>query len=189
MKGELRPLSREDLRWPEHPVPVTARMSKGAGLPGRLPDALGLAVRIPVEDGEKPWDITLTTSGSGTVGRVLPRPERDWTTGRYGTLLPYRRDDALFWLVARPEETRRAEASLSALRRLIADDPLRFTLEAVSADGIRRPCAALTLQEVADDAARPAFDPMVNHPAGCELRPGWLTRLRESAYQGSRAGR
>jgi hypothetical protein len=189
LKGERRALSRADLRWPEQPVPFMARMSTGAGLPGRLPDALGLAVRIPAGEGEKPWDLTLTTSWSGFAGRVLPRPERDWTTGRYSTLLPYRRDDDLFWLVARTEETRRAEASLSALRRLIAEGPMRFTLEAVSTDGIRRPCATLTLQEVAEDAARPAFDPMVNHPVGCELRPGWLTRLRESAYRGSRAGR
>jgi hypothetical protein len=44
LRGELRPVA-DDLPWPSGPVAVVARLSKGAGTPGRLPDALGLAVR------------------------------------------------------------------------------------------------------------------------------------------------
>ncbi len=189
LKGEFRALSREDLPWPVGPVPVVARMSKAAGLPGWLPDALGLAVRLPSADGGKPWDITLTTSGAGLTGRILPRPARGWTTGRYSTLLPYRRGGELVWLTARAETPRRAESSLPALKRLITEGPVSFLLETVRANGHRKPCGTLVLHSVDEDAEGPAFDPMLNHPRDCELRPGWLNVLRERAYEGSRAGR
>ncbi|EME62671.1 hypothetical protein [Amycolatopsis decaplanina] len=188
LKGELHALAHDDLALPEEPVAVTVRMSKGAGLPGRLPDALGLAVRIPSADGD-PWDLTLTTSGTGLAGRVLPRPARAWTTGRYSTLLPYRTKGDLIWLSARAETSRHAEASLDALTRLVAEGPVTYLFETVRANGHRKPCATLTLHEVDEDASRPAFDPMLHPPRGWEPRPGWLAGLRERAYEGSREGR
>ncbi|MFD5244289.1 hypothetical protein ACFWIW_07085 [Amycolatopsis sp. NPDC058340] len=184
LKGELHALRRDDLALPVEPVEVTVRMSKGAGLPGRTPDALGLAVRIPAADGD-PWDLTLTTS----AGRVLPRPARGWTHGRYSSLLPYRANGELLWLSARAETPRHAEASLDALRRLVKEGPVTFLVESVRANGHRKPCATLTLYEVDEDAPRPAFDPMLNAPPGWEPRPRWLTGLRERAYEGSREGR
>ncbi|QXV62855.1 hypothetical protein [Amycolatopsis sp. TNS106] len=186
--GELQALRRDDLALPEEPVAVTVRMSKGAGLPGRVPDALGMAVRIPAVGGH-PWDLTLTTSGTGLAGRVLPRPERAWTSGRYSTLLPYRTKGGLVWLAARAEAARNVEASLDGLRRLVAEGPVTYLVETVRANGHRKPCATLTLHEVDDDSPQPAFDPMLNLPPGWELRPRWLTGLRERAYEGSRKGR
>ncbi|MFE6612477.1 hypothetical protein [Amycolatopsis sp. NPDC057786] len=188
LKGELHALRRDELALPDEPVAVTVRMSKGAGLPGRVPDALGMAVRIPAVGGH-PWDLTLTTSGAGLAGRVLPRPARAWTTGRYSSLVPYRVKGGLVWLSARAETTRRAEASLDGLRRLVAEGPVTYLVETVRANGHRKPCATLTLREVDDDSPRPAFDPMLNPPPGWELRPGWLSGLRERAYEGSREGR
>ncbi len=188
LKGELHGLRGDDLALPDEPVAVTVRMSKGVGLPGRVPDALGLAVRIPSADGD-PWDLTLTTSGAGLVGRVLPRPSRAWTTGRYSTLLPYRTKGELVWLSARAETPRHAEASLDALRRLVTEGPVTYLVETVRANGHRKPCATLTLREVAEDSSRPAFDPMLHPPRGWEPRPGWLAGLRERAYEGSREGR
>ncbi|RSN13626.1 hypothetical protein DMC63_27030 [Streptomyces sp. WAC 05977] len=188
LSGELQALRRDELALPEEPVAVTARMSKGAGLPGRVPDALGLAMRIPAVGGH-PWDLTLTTSGTGLVGRVLPRPARAWTAGRYSTLLPYRTKGELVWLSAGAETSRHAEASLDGLRRLVAEGPVTFLFETVRANGHRNPCARLTLDEVDDDSPRPAIDPMLNPPPGWEPRPGWISGLRERAYEGSRAGR
>ncbi|MGW5704532.1 hypothetical protein [Amycolatopsis japonica] len=184
LKGELHALSRDDLALPSEPVTVTVRMSKGAGLPGRIPDALGLAVRVPAADGD-PWDLTLTTSAV----RVVPRPARSWTTGRFSSLLPYRVNGELVWLSARAETPRRTEASLDALSRLVKEGPVTYLVETVRANGHRKPCATLTLHEVDEDAPRPAFDPMLNAPPGWELRPRWLTGLRERAYEGSREGR
>ncbi|UMP04666.1 hypothetical protein [Amycolatopsis sp. EV170708-02-1] len=184
LKGELHASRRDDIALPPEPVTVTVRMSKGAGLPGRLPDALGLAIRIPDADGY-PWDFTLTTS----AGRVLPSPARAWTSGRYSSLLPYRTNGELVWLSARAETPRHAEASLDALRRLVKEGPVTYLVETVRANGHRKPCATLTLREVDEDAPRPAFDPMLNAPPGWEPRPRWLTALRERAYEGSREGR
>lgn len=120
---------------------------------------------------------------------MVPRPARSWTTGRFSSLLPYRVNGELVWLSARAETPRRAEASLDALSRLVKEGPVTYLVETVRANGHRKPCATLTLHEVDQDASRPAFDPMLNTPPGWELRPRWLTGLRERAYEGSREGR
>ncbi|RSM49015.1 hypothetical protein DMA12_04660 [Amycolatopsis balhimycina DSM 5908] len=185
LRGELRRVA-DDLPWPPETAPVVARLSKGAGTPGRLPDALGLAVRIPGagRDGG-PWDITLTTAGGGHLGRLLPRPAAAWTRGAYSSLVPYRRADRLVWLGAWAETgTPRVEASLDAVR---AAAPLRFVLRTGREDGRWCDSAVLTLTEAAGDA--PSFDPMLNRPEGLGFAPEWLVRVRERAYAGSRAGR
>ncbi|MEV6638915.1 hypothetical protein [Amycolatopsis sp. NPDC051371] len=183
LRGELRPLA-DDLPWPSGPVEVVARLSKGAGTPGRLPDALGLAVRIPgAGRGGGPWDLTLTTAGSGHVGRMLPRPAASWTGGAYSSLVPYRRADRLVWLAAWAT-TPRLDASLEAV---VAAGGLGFVLRTGRQDGRWCDSAELTLTRIGGDA--PAFDPMLNRPEGLEVAPGWLANLRERAYAGSRAGR
>lgn len=185
LRGELRPVD-DDLPWPSGPTAVVARLSKGAGTPGRVPDALGLAVRIPGagRDGG-PWDLTLTTAGSGHVGRMLPRPAATWTGGAYSSLVPYRRADRLVWLAAwASAESPRLDASLESV---VAAGGLGFVLRTGREDGRWCDSAELTLSEVAGDA--PAFDPMLNRPEGLEVAPGWLAQVRENAYAGSRAGR
>jgi hypothetical protein len=188
LHGELRALAPDDLPWPAEPVPVVARLSKGAGTPGRLPDALGLAVRVPgAGRADRPWDITLTTAGSGHVGRMLPRPAPSWTRGGYSSLAPYRHGDRLIWLGAAAEPSSpRLGASLGELAPAL---PLRFVLRTGRQDGRWCDSAELVLREVGADAPRPAFDPMTNHPAELALHPRWLTELRDRAYTGSRAGR
>jgi hypothetical protein len=181
LRGELRAVA-DDLPWPREAVSVVARLSKGAGTPGRLPDALGLAVRIPGagRDGG-PWDLTLTTAGSGHLGRMLPRPSASWTSGAYSSLVPYRRAGRLVWLAAWASGPR-LPASLDAV-----GVPLRFALRTGREDGRWCDSAELTLTEIGGDA--PSFDPMLNHPDGLEFAPGWLAGLRERAYAGSRSGR
>lgn len=185
LRGELRPVD-DDLPWPSGPTPVVARLSKGAGTPGRLPDALGLAVRIPGagRDGG-PWDLTLTTAGSGHVGRMLPRPAATWTGGAYSSLVPYRRADRLIWLAAwASAESPRLDASIESV---VAAGGLGFVLRTGREDGRWCDSAELTLPDVGGDA--PAFDPMRHRPDGLEPAPGWLAQVREKAYAGSRAGR
>jgi len=185
LRGELRPVA-DDLPWPSGPCAVVARLSKGAGTPGRLPDALGLAVRIPgAGRGGGPWDITLTTAGGGHVGRLLPRPAAAWTRGAYSSLVPYRRADRLVWLGAWAEASSpRIPASLEAVRAAL---PLRFVLRTGREDGRWCDSAVLTLTEPAPDA--PPIDPMLNRPEELGFAPEWLARLRERAYAGSRSGR
>ncbi|WP_410597035.1 hypothetical protein [Amycolatopsis sp. lyj-23] len=185
LRGELRAVA-DDLPWPSGPAPVVARLSKGAGTPGRLPDALGLALRIPGagRDGG-PWDILLTTAGRGHLGRMLPRPSAAWTRGAYCSLMPYRRADRLVWLGAwAAESSPRIEASLAAAG---ATRRWEFVLRTGREDGRWCDSAVLTLTEPGGEA--PALDPMRNRPAGVEIAPEWLVRVRERAYAGSRAGR
>lgn len=94
---------------------------------------------------------------------MLPRPATTWTRGGFSSLAPCRRGDRLVWPGAS------AEPSSPRVPGALAD--------------------LGPVQEFAGDASRPAFDPMVNHPVGWELRPRWLTGLRERAHTGSRAGR
>jgi hypothetical protein len=186
--GELRRVA-DDLPWPAEPVPVVGRLSKGAGTPGRLPDALGLALRVG-RAGEPPWDITLTTAGAGHVGRMLPRAATTWTGGGYSSLMPYRRADRLVWLGAWAETSSpRVPSSLTDLALALSAGPLRFVLRTGREDGRWCDSAVLAVRQVVGEAPRPAFDPVLNHPAGWEPYPAWLTGLRERAYAGSRAGR
>jgi hypothetical protein len=70
---------------------VIARVSKGAGTPGGAPDILGLAVRIPTQNGlSQLWDLALSSSGSGALSRTRPIPARQWGAARYGSIVPYR---------------------------------------------------------------------------------------------------
>jgi hypothetical protein len=188
LHGELRRVA-DDLPWPSEPVPVVARLSKGVGTPRRLPDALGLALRV-ASAGEAPWDITLTTAGDGHVGRMVPRAATTWTGGGYSSLVPYRRADRLVWLGAWAETSSpRVPASLADLGSALVTGPLRFVLRTGREDGRWCDSAVLTVRRVLGDAPCPAFDPVRNHPAGWDLHPRWLAGLRERAYAGSRTGR
>jgi hypothetical protein len=173
--------------------PVIARISKGAGTPGGAPDILGLAVRIPTENGlTQSWDIALSSSGSGALSRMVPIPARRWDKVRYGSIVPYRYGNRQMLLLAIPEGSQPSEpASLELLERWVRNRPLRFVIHTgVYGDGWQE-AATLTLHTVLPDAEadRLAFDPMRNCPPTLRMSPRWFSRMRERAYQGSRAGR
>ncbi|QQQ74354.1 hypothetical protein IOD16_24600 [Saccharothrix sp. 6-C] len=162
---------------PALPLPVgvtevSGRLSKGAGTPGGLPDVLGLAFRLP-----GPWDVLLSTC----VARVLPRFARTWTSGRYGSISPFRWRGRLVWLAAVPDDHRLRSTSLAGLPA-----ELGFTLE-VGAPW--RPVGRLVVRPLDVDRDLPALDPIRNRPPGLDLAPAALARVRERAYRGSRRGR
>ncbi|MFE9748881.1 hypothetical protein ACFYOT_28580 [Saccharothrix saharensis] len=171
-EGELTTTFDPALPLPVGEVEVCGRLSKGVGTPGGLPDVLGLAFRLP-----GPWDVLLSTSRS----RVLPWPARTWTTGRYGSITPFRWRDRLVWLAAVPDACRTRSAALADLPAEPA-----FTLEVGPP---WRPVGRLVTRPLDVDRDLPALDPVLNRPAGLELAPAVLARLRESAYRGSRRGR
>ncbi|GAA4512593.1 hypothetical protein [Nonomuraea ferruginea] len=158
---------------------VIARLSKGGSLPGRLPDVLGLAVRLP-----GPVDLLLSTCGAAPW---LLRPRAGFTAGPYSSVVPYGSDAGPVWLVAVPEgEDVPADPALlpAALRR----GPLLFHLLAARRDTPARPLATLRVRATLSERADLSFDPVRHgHPS---LRiEGSLARLRRGAYQGSREGR
>ena len=183
----------ETERPPWLPLPpngqVVARLSKGAGTPGAVPDVLGLALRLPAPTADRPWDVLLSSAGSGPLGRAVPWPARSWSRARFSSIAPWRVADRLWWLLARLGDEHRVDPPGAALPT-VASLPITLTLFAVTASGHRCPAATVTLTDADADGRCPEwFDPLGTTPAGTELVPRWLTTLRDEAYRGSRDGR
>ncbi|WP_040774149.1 hypothetical protein [Nocardia pneumoniae] len=169
---------------------VIARLSKGAGMPGGLPDVLGFAFRVLDRDDE-PWDFTLATTGGGLLGRLVFTPARGWASARYGSLQPYRiGNSAPTWFFAEPDGEQPASASLEAMDSFLDERMVSFTLTASRLGGPRLRLAHITLRHAESAEYRTDyFDPMLNHPSEVELFPKAIGKIRELAYTGSRSGR
>lgn len=171
--------------WPtQGQVPATVRLSRGIGLPAMVPDFLGVAVRLHLTEG--PWDILLVTA-HGRVP-VLLSPARSWSGAHYSSVTAFRTREHrdLRWVVAEPEAGLPASADAGAL----ADSgTLRFGLSLKSAGGDVTPAGRLVVETLPGDGERPAFDPVLNCPAGVDMWPQWIAAARRAAYRGSRAGR
>jgi hypothetical protein len=87
LDGELTVLARGPLPWEAGTRnPVLARMSRGIGLPGDVPDVLGLSIRLLDAGGpSRHWDFALASCGWGPA-QVIPFPARSWDRARSSTL-------------------------------------------------------------------------------------------------------
>jgi hypothetical protein len=66
------------------------RFSRGAGLPEPLPDALGVAIKLPDAHGPGvDQDLLLTSSTDRPLLRRLLFPARSFVRGAFSTALPY----------------------------------------------------------------------------------------------------
>ncbi|WP_454320285.1 phosphodiesterase [Streptomyces phaeoluteigriseus] len=183
------------VKWLDAPgrYAATVRLSRAAGLPHRLPDGLGLAVRAEHAAGPgRPLDLLLTSSGRGRITRRLPRARADALGGPYSSLLSYRVGGRSCVLAAFPRRSGRApvHGDPGSLRAALAAGPRVFDLCAGTADGAWRVFAELTVRgplplgqvESAD------FDVYRHDAEG--FTPGrTLAAARRAAYQGSRTGR
>ena len=169
-------VSSDEVPLADGPGPHRAivRFSKGAGLPGPLPDVYGLAVKIPDAWGRgADQDLLLVTSGDGPVGRYLLRPATNGSSGRFSSVLPY--DHAGRTLVFGARRDGASDIGPGA----------EFVLETAGTTGPWRRLGTLTLG--APHAGDVSFDPWNTSP---ELVPsGMLNALRRAAYEGSREGR
>ncbi|NKY88709.1 phosphodiesterase [Nocardia veterana] len=187
--GRLRAAPGFERYFGEGDREVTARLSKAIGLPGRLPDAVGLGLRVYAESGQR-WDFALASTRSGPVTRFVPVPVRSWRAATYGSLLPYRFDGGSpMWVFARPAGSQPADPSLAALRQYSSRADLEFSLTIGSIGGPPQPFADLRLSLESAAPSDDAIDPTVFHPPGVVLVPHVVTRIRSNAYRGSRAGR
>ncbi|WP_282793825.1 phosphodiesterase [Streptomyces sp. CC224B] len=180
--------------WLDEPgeYAVRLRWSRAVGLPGRLPDALGLAVRVYDADGPGSLlDLLLTSSGSGRRTRHLPLPRLDALAGPYSTLLPYRIGGQEALLAVHPVVTSPlVPNTLARLRAAVEAEPLAFDLCAAPPGRAWRALGTLTTGPLHDRPPddRVAYDPYLNRLP--HLRPtAWLSGLREAAYAASRRGR
>ncbi len=172
---------------PEGEQDVVARLSKGAGLPGPVPDFLGLAFRAHADG--RPIDVLCTTT-AGLRGwrRLLLWPARQWTGARLTTLMPWQHTGP-----GRRQVVVGAEVLDDDLRKgdpaSVADHlPVRICLQVAERHDRVLQTGELVLV-APRESAEVSFDPVRNHPADWRLGPGWLADVRESAYVGSRRGR
>ncbi len=171
---------------------VIARLSKGIGTPGAWPDVLGLALRT--EDlHDQPWDFTLASTGSSTLGRLTPVVPQGWASATYGSLMPYRLTPAgrTVWISACPARGLPQGRSLESLAEHVRRNTVEFAVRGHKINGESQQLGTLVLDAVqsAQTLAPSYYDPMRNHPAPVTLRPAFLSRIRELAYGGSRRGR
>jgi hypothetical protein len=178
--------------------PAILRFSRGAGLPEPLPDALGVAIKLP--DAHSPGvdqDLLLTSSTDRPLLRRLLFPARSFARGAYSTALPYDLGSERVVLLLIPKPTsdgrssggvgHRPAGALAELRAIAAG--LEFELRAARSLGRSQPLATVTVGQPlsADQTEALRFNPWTTGPG---IRPsGWLNLLRDAAYRASQHGR
>ena len=167
--------------------PAAVRVSKSIGLPGRIPDLLGMAVRIPTADGV--FDVLFASVGRRGPARLLLRPSGRWWAQPFSTVLAYAVDGRRLLLSLQAEPgVGPPGADPTAVAAAVRHQPVRFVLSETPFRGPQRPIGQLALEHVRETGPPVSFDPIRNalprlHPT----RP--LRALREWAYTGSRRGR
>lgn len=169
--GTATPTGVELLDRPGH-YPATIRFSRGVPTPTGWPDVFGLAVRVHLPDGRRPFDLLASSSGRAPLLRQLPLPRRRFP-GPYSTIMPYRSARGRRWLAV-----------------FVPPGGRRLVLAVASAVGRWQPFGVVQVDvplDAATDAAL-GFDPIANLPAGLSAA-GPLAALRERTYRGSRRAR
>ncbi|WP_051717862.1 hypothetical protein [Streptomyces megasporus] len=168
------------------------RLSRGAGLPTRLPDWLGLAVRVVDAGGPgRHLDLLLTSASRLPVLRHLPLPRGDALGGPYSVLLPYRVGGRRMVIGAFPRRRLRpVHGAPSAVRRALEEKPLVFDLRAAAPLGRWRTFAVLTVGSPLPEPPEATLEYDVYGHSLPGLAPGpALETVRRAAYSGSRQGR
>ncbi|GGX58602.1 phosphodiesterase [Streptomyces minutiscleroticus] len=197
--GELHVPGSDDGHWAapwldrRGSYEATVRWSRALGLPGGLPDGLGLALRAKDADGSgTALDLLFTSSRAGRLGRHVPVLRHRALAGPYSTLVSYRAGDRERVLAAFPVRGAHGPvgAGLPSLRRALARGPVRFELCAAAPDEPWRLFATLVLGAAhpVPERSTVSYDPYIHNLP--ELRPTdrW-SGLRKAAYSGSRHGR
>jgi hypothetical protein len=172
---------------PTQPWPVVVRLSKGVGLPGTVPDVLGLAIRIVDLHGRgQHQDLLLASSGAGRWGRMVLRPTSDHGHAAYSSLVPYNTPvgHGVLWARAEQSGDEPAPRSLEEAAARAEAGELSFVVGIVTEDRDRL-LGEVRIDERLDASAGEAlrFDP---ENAGPPLQPtGALQELRERAYRAS----
>lgn len=168
---------------------VVTRFSRGAGLPGPLPDVLGISIKIPgvcADGGDQDW--LLASSGHDPITRHALIPSFDFLSRPYSTVLPYQCAGRLVTFGAFPLDSRSAR-TFDDLNALVRDDQVSFDFTIASQGERHLTIGTLELSqpETAEVSRRLRFNPW-NSCQG--LRPaGALNQLRRDAYTASQTAR
>jgi hypothetical protein len=180
--------------------PALLRFSRGAGLAEPLPDALGVAIKLPDAHGPGvDQDLLLTSSTDRPLLRRLLFPARSFVRGAFSTALPYDlgSERVVLLLVPMPisagpstggEDHRPVGGALAELGAVAANG-LELELRTAKSFGRSQPLATVTVGPPlpADQTQALRFNPWTTGPG---IHPsGWLNLLRDAAYQASQRGR
>ena len=172
--------------------PGVVRFSRSLGLPSWLPDAFGLALRLPHLHGPgSHQDFLLVTSFDHPVGHHLLVAATDAQSRAYSSSLPYLAGDERILIGALPlPDSPRPDGPTAdeRLMRAAATGRLRFALAVAPYRGRFSPVAELSIgRRLPADRDALAFDP---YNCGGGLRPtGALNRLRPASYASAQAAR
>jgi hypothetical protein len=193
---EITPGAR---RWPGAGLLVPGarydalvRFSRGAGLPEPLPDALGVAVRLPDAYGPgRAQDFLVTSSADLPLARRLLFPGRSFLHRSFSSALPYRVSGREVVTVLRPQLARwpRTGRALADLSSAAATGELVYELRLAGSLGRSRTVGLLAVGDRLDPAATEAlrFNPWAT---GDGIVPvGRLNRLRRPSYASSQQAR
>lgn len=190
-EGILERLAPPDEGLPMQSCDVIARISKAIGLPGTLPDIVGLAWRIPPPQDLRscmPWDVLLASTLANS--RIGLAPTRSWSRTTFSSLMPLRFDGGVWWVRARlATQIDQPGLALDTIKNQIDSGELDFDIEQARGTGGFSPLARLTLRHLDPSSDDIAFDPVLHSDEDVQLIPGWLAHFRRAAYRRSREGR
>lgn len=161
------------------------RFSRSFGLPERLPDVLGVAVRVLDAHGEgRHQDLLMDSSRALPWARRWPLPRWDALGALYSSLTPYELAGRRWLLALLPDPQAPAVRQVEQVPG--RGDGARLRLAVASARGPWREVAVLELGAAVEGGRQIRFSPDVT---GGGIRPaGWLQDLRRSAYRASHVG-
>ncbi|BBY07456.1 phosphodiesterase [Mycobacterium noviomagense] len=190
--GSLERLAPPDQGLPIRSCDVVARISKGAGTPGALPDIIGLAWKMPpTVFPPNGWDVLLASAGAGRLARIALHPVTSWSASM-SSLMPLCYEQRYWWIRAQlSSKIGEPGVSLESIRKHIDQGGIEFNIEQACGTGRFEPLAVLSVNRLLpdDESHDVLFDPTINAPPDVTLAPGWLTSLRRRAYDRSREGR
>jgi hypothetical protein len=162
---------------------AVVRLSRGAGLPDRFPDGLGVSLKVDAgEDGE--FDLLFLSSAHGPVGKHLIVPAWRYFERPYSTISPFINGADHVWVGLIPPDEPDDGPNLSTLRKTWDLDGTVFEVVVAARGGGWRPAGRLVVGDAYPEGEALVFDPRNAPGAG---RPaGFLNSLRPWAYPASR---
>ena len=170
---------------------AVVRFSRSLGLPPRLPDLFGIAVRLPDVHGRgRHQDLLMVTSVDAPLLHHIFVPVVDPQQAPYSCSLPYLAGDERFLVGVQPVPGSPRPPGRTAeekLERAAATGELRFAVSIAPMAGRFAPIGELRVgRRLPDDLNGIRFNPW-NTGGGLEPA-GALNRLRAYAYPASQAG-
>lgn len=156
-------------------MPLVARLSRSASWPVRLPDIMGLALRVPAGGSHGgPADLLFASTGTGQITRYLLQLRAPEATGPLTTMLPLAGPEGSIVFRLDPEPQHHYRLSFSR------HSGAWLPLGRVSLEPPREPVQRSNRPAGPDDAQL-RFRPVAQPPAGLAM-PAWLAAARSPAY-------